>query len=251
MSGSPIPVAPGMSERREKGLLDGVRVETLPAAGLSERESAEELRKLAALGYLGAREAGGPTGPGAAGRTPRAWNNLGVYLRRSGRDASSARAAFERSIEIDPSYHSPVFNLAEMEKEKGNFPEAVRLLLKAVSLGQPNPDREIERWAADFERRRKGAGMTLFRAAAGALPGNEAIARDLSLALSRGGECREAAASIARFEESRSVETLNVAGLAEQCAGSPDRARLLLQRSLEINPDQPEVAAALSSIRRP
>ena len=248
MKGSVIPVAKGLEARREKGLIGRTRVEFLPPAPVSERESSESVRKLVALGYLGSREAAGPA---AAGRTARAWNNLGVYLKNSGSDSASAGRAFERSIEIDPSYHSPVFNLAEIEKERGNLPRAGRLLLKSVSLGQPEPEKAIERFAADFDRQRGGAGLNLYREARAQLPGNETIARDLALALSRRGSCREAAAVISPFEESRSTETLNVAGLAEECAGFDEKARKLLERSLEINPNQPEAAAALSRRRRP
>ncbi|HEX7184827.1 MAG TPA: tetratricopeptide repeat protein, partial [Thermoanaerobaculia bacterium] len=65
-------------------------------------------------------------------------------------------------------------------------------------------------------------------------------------------ECR---AALADFEEAaRLGPSLPLAhasvGLARLCLGDPERAASAFRRSLEIDPDQPEIRQALESLSR-
>lgn len=250
MRGSPVPVVAGLSARKEPGLFAKVLVETVTAAEVDRGAAAEYTKKLVALGYIaGSESKEQEVAPRtSAGLTKGAWNNLGIYRRFSLKDFSGARAAWEESLRLDPGYHSPLFNIATLERDRGNLDEASRWLLRAVAAGQPEPETTIERWAGEFERRRDGAGLRLLRAAHAAYPPSELYARGYALLLSRKNRCREAKGVIESYETSSQAETLNVAGIVEACLDRPDKVEKLLRRSLELNPNQPKVREALAAL---
>jgi predicted AlkP superfamily phosphohydrolase/phosphomutase/Flp pilus assembly protein TadD len=251
MRGSVLPVRPGLSGRKEPGVLAKVSVETVASAAVDREQAAEYTKKLVALGYISAREsAEQKTAPRtSAGLTKGGWNNLGIYRRFSLRDDAGARSAWEESLKLDPGYHSPLFNIATLERDRGHFEEATRWLLRALAAGQPEPEATVERWAGEFEKR-GGAGLTLLRAAHAAYPESEPYVRNYALLLSRKNRCREAHDVIEPLESSNQPETLNVAGVVEACLDRPEKVRTLFTRSLELDPNQPRVREALAALPR-
>jgi predicted AlkP superfamily phosphohydrolase/phosphomutase/Flp pilus assembly protein TadD len=251
MRGSVLPVRPGLSGRKEPGVLAKVSVETVASAAVDREQAAEYTKKLVALGYISAREsAEQKTAPRtSAGLTKGGWNNLGVYRRFSLRDDAGARSAWEEALKLDPGYHSPLFNIATLERDHGHFEEATRWLLRALAAGQPEPEATVERWAGEFEKR-GGAGLTLLRAAHAAYPESEPYVRNYALLLSRKNRCLEAHDVIEPLESSNQPETLNVAGVVEACLDRPEKVRTLFTRSLELDPNQPRVREALAALPR-
>jgi Flp pilus assembly protein TadD len=251
MRGSVVPILRGLSLERQPGVFAKIAVETVASAGVDGEQAAEYTKKLVALGYISPREAEAQKTASrtSAGLTKGAWNNLGIYRRFSLRDDSGARAAWEEALKLDPGYHSPLFNIATLERDRGHFEESARWLLRALAAGQPEPEATVERWAGEFERR-GGAGLALLRAAHGAYPHNESYARNYALLLSRAKRCREAHDVIAPLESSSQPETLNIAGVVEACLDRPDRVRALFLRSLELDPNQPRVREALAALPR-
>ena len=250
MPGSVAPVLPGISARRQPGVLAKVSVETVASAGVDSKQAAEYTKRLVALGYISAREsAGQTTAPRtSAGLTKGGWNNLGIYRRFSLHDDRGAREAWEESLKLDPAYHSPLFNIATLEKDRRRFAESTRWLVKAVAAGQPQPEATVERWAGEFERLRAGAGLALLSAFRAVYPGSETYARDSALLLARSNRCKEAHDVIGPLESSNQAETLNVAAIVEACLDRPDRVRELFLRSLELHPNQPKVREALAAL---
>jgi len=250
MRGGVIPILRGLSAKGKRDLFSGISVHTVAADPIDPKEASEYARKLAALGYI----AGGPgqpqrgAAPASAGLTKGAWNNLGVYLRFSTRDERGARSAWEEALKLDPAYHSPIFNIARLEKDRGHFSEATRWLLRAVAAGQPDAERTVERWAGDFQAKRPEAAMELLRLAHSSYPASEAYAREYALLLSRNNRCQEASQVIKPLEESSRPENLNVAAIVEACLDRPDRVEELLRRSLSIDPNQPRVRAAIDGL---
>jgi predicted AlkP superfamily phosphohydrolase/phosphomutase len=251
MRGSTLPILPGLAGRKEPGVLAKVSVETVTSAAIDREQAAEYTKKLVALGYISARESGEQkTAPRtSAGLTKGGWNNLGIYRRFSLHDDPGARAAWEESLKLDPGYHSPLFNIATLERDRGRFEDSTRWLLRALAAGQPEPEATVERWAAEFEKR-GGDGLVLLRAAHAAYPQSESYARNCALLLSRKNRCREAHDVIESFENSNQPETLNVAGVVEACLDRPDKVRTLFTRSLELDPNQPRVREALAALPR-
>jgi predicted AlkP superfamily phosphohydrolase/phosphomutase len=251
MRGAAAPIVPGLSTQKQPAVFAKIAVETVAAVGVDREEAAEYTRKLVALGYISARESSEQkVAPRtSAGLTKGAWNNLGIYRRFSLRDDRGARTAWEESLKLDPGYHSPLFNIATLERDRGHFEESARWLLRALAAGQPEPEPTVERWAGEFERR-GGAGLVLLRAAHAAYPQSESYARNYALLLSRKNRCREAHDVIESHETSNQPETLNVAGIVEACLDRPDKVEALLRRSLELDPNQPRVREALAALPR-
>ena len=251
MRGSSLPIRPELVARKESDVLAKISVETVASAAIDREQAAEYTKKLIALGYISAREsAGQATAPRtSAGLTKGGWNNLGIYRRYSLHDDAGARTAWEESLKLDPAYHSPLFNIATLERDRGHFGEATRWLLEALKAGQPAPEATVERWAAEFEKR-GGDGVALLRAAHAAFPQSEPYARSYALLLSQKNLCREAHDVIEPLESSGKFETLNIAAVVEACLDRPDRVRTLFTRSLELEPNQPRVRDALASLPR-
>jgi predicted AlkP superfamily phosphohydrolase/phosphomutase/Flp pilus assembly protein TadD len=251
MRGAAVPILPELTVKKQPEVFAKIAVETVASAGLDREQAAEYTKKLVALGYISARDAAAQTSAPrtSAGLTKGAWTNLGIYRRFSLRDDSGARAAWEESLKLDPRYHSPLFNIAVLERDRGNFEESARWLLRAVAAGQPEPEATVERWAGEFERR-GGSGLALLRAAHAAYPQSESYTRNYALLLSRKNRCREAHDVIAPLESSNQPETLNVAAIVEACLDRPDKVERLFRRSLELDPNQPRVREALASLPR-
>jgi predicted AlkP superfamily phosphohydrolase/phosphomutase len=250
MRGSVIPLRPSLSAKAAEDLFPKVAVETVAATAIDREQANEYARRLLALGYLSGADAAaqGVPAKASAGLTKGGWNNLGVYLRFTAQDDAAARKAWEESLALDPRYASPLLNIATLEKDRGRFAEAGRWLLKAIAAGQHDAEHTVARWAGEFERRRPGAGLALLAGVHSAYRGNEAFARQYALLLARNRRCREGKEVIKPLEGSNQSETLNVAAVIEGCLDRPDRVRLLLQRSLEIDPSQPRVRDAIAAL---
>ena len=83
-----------------------------------------------------------------------------------------------------------------------------------------------------------------------ALPKSEDVSRDLTVLLVRSHDCRRALSTLSPFEPaSRDARTLNVLALVQTCLENRPEVVRLLERSLALDPDQPEVARSLSVAR--
>jgi predicted AlkP superfamily phosphohydrolase/phosphomutase len=250
MRGMVIPVLSGLAVKERRDLFSRISVSTVSSEPLDAKEASEYARKLVALGYIAGSSGrpGAATAASSAGLTKGAWNNLGIYLRFSVHDDLGARAAWEEALRLDPAYHSPILNIARLEKERGHLAEASEWLLRAIAAGQPDAENIVERWAGDFQKSRPQAAIELLRHAHAAYPASETYARGYALLLSGSNRCREALEVAAPLETSSRPESLNAAAVVEACLDRPDRVRDLLSRSLAINPNQPRVREAISSL---
>jgi predicted AlkP superfamily phosphohydrolase/phosphomutase len=250
MRGAVIPALPGLAVRERRDLFSKISVRTVAAQPLDAKDASEYARKLVALGYIAGtpERSGSATALASAGLTKGAWNNLGVYLRFTAHDERGARAAWEEALRLDPQYHSPLLNIARLQKERGNLAEASRFLLRAIAAGQPDAENIVGRWAGEFQATRPQAALDLLRRAHETYPSSEAYARDYALMLSHSNRCPEALEVARPLESSHQPESLNAAAVVEACLDRPDRVRDLLSRSLSINPNQPRVRDAISSL---
>ncbi len=213
--------------------------------------SGEEIDKLRALGYVGGGEPMRAPAGGGSTRTPASYNNEGLLLRQAGR-TREAVAAFENALEADPRSASALWNLSDLLQAEGREPErSDDLLLKAAAAGLPEAAERAGARALDLLRAGQGErALRLLDGAVAALPD------DPGLRLLRGRhrlEGRDCAAARSDFAEaSRQAPENAVAwaslGLAEMCLGDAAAARRALERSLAIDPAQPQVRAALAGL---
>ena len=184
--------------------------------------------------------------------TEGAWNNLGTWQMRTRGDSAAARRAFEKALELAPSYPAPMFNLAVLARDRGDFASAESWLFRALAALKTDPTPAVSGWARDYEKAgRASAARSLLSRAAREYPQSEGIARERALHLQRAGDCRAAAAALSPFESKTSnAQTLNDLALIETCLADRAAVERLLARSLEIDPNQPAVAQALERVRR-
>ncbi len=254
MPGEPITAAfADLPAKERTDELARITVRRVPAQEMSAEEANEYTKKLLALGYLSPSEAKplAPTGGDHPGMTEGAWNNLGVYYRETEKSLSAARQAFEKSLKLSPRYYSPMFNLAVLYRARGDTKTAEKWLFRSLDALQGNPETAVIGWSHEYQKEGKtAAARSLLERAARAYPDNEAIGRDLALLHYRSRDCPGAVSALSRFETAtKDPKTLNNLALFETCLVHREAVIRLLERSLALDPNQPEVARTLSNVK--
>jgi len=254
MPGQPIAAAFADLPRRQKtDELSKIVVRRVTAGEITTEQANEYTKKLLALGYLSPSQTRpvAPTGGDRPGLTEGAWNNLGVYLRDTARDLPAARQAFEKSLALSSDYYSPMFNLAVLYRARGDTKTAEDWLFRSLAALQADPEPAVAGWAREYEKNGKtAAAKSLLERAARAYPDNEGIARELAMLRYRSRDCPGAIATLGRFESAtKEPKTLNDLALFETCLVHREAVVRLLERSLALDPNQPEVARTLAIIR--
>jgi tetratricopeptide (TPR) repeat protein len=254
MPGRPIAAAfAGLPQKMRTDGLAKITVRRVAAPEMSPEQASEYTKKLLALGYLSPSEAKplAPTRGDRPGLTEGAWNNLGVYFRETAKDFPAAKQAFEKSLALSPGYYSPMFNLAVLARAQGDTQAAEEWLLRSLAALKADPETAVVSWSREYQKEgRTAAARSLLERAARAYPGNEAIARDLALLRYRSHDCAGALAALSRYEAAaKDPKTLNDLALFETCLEHREAVIRLLERSLSLNPNQPEVARTLAAVR--
>ncbi len=237
---------------QRRDLFGGVTVRRVAAAAMSQTEAAEYTKKLLALGYLSGSEAKplAPPGGDRPGMTEGAWNNLGLYERETVKNVSAARDAFEKSLALSPGYHSPMFNLAVLYRDKGDDGAARDWLFRSFTAGHAEPERTLVGWINWYRENRPPAVVPLLQEAVRRYPANELFARTLAIARFKQKDCQGAYGLLAPFETKTSdPDTLNSLALLQTCLGRRQQAIALLERSLSIKPDQPGAIESLNLLK--
>lgn len=229
-----------------------VAVRRVSAAPPSSAQASEYAKKLVALGYLSGNDVKplAPPGGDRPGMTEGAWNNLGLYFRESLKNLGAASDAFARSLALSPGYHSPMFNLAVVERSRGNWPAALDWLFRSLSAGHAEPERTLLQWsAAAAGAHRRAVALEILERGAAIYPASEELALGLARLRFEARDCAGAAAALKGFAASDARDTLNVRGLTEMCLGDRASARRDFKRSLALDPAQPPIREALRLIR--
>jgi hypothetical protein len=217
----------------------------------------EFLAKLRALGYIG--DDGTSAGEASAAvRTPDEAatrgeiNNLAL-IKINEKKYDEAEALLRRAIAMSPDYASPHFNLRRIYMETERWEKADEELWIAIRKGLRDPERTIDRAAADYE----SLGLperaeALLAEGIVHFPDYESFYVRLVMMRVRSGRCAEAApvgaVAAEKFPASAPVHAFY--GLAAACVGEVEVARREMLRSLEINPDQPMLRQALQQLPR-
>lgn len=210
--------------------------------------SAEEVAKLRALGYLGAGEpARAPAGAGNT-RTAGSHNNEGLILESEG-NGTGAIAAFELALALDPGLAAAAWNLSRLAAGAGDWRRADAMLVRAFRSGLPEGEQQVAaRVLVHRESDRVEAARRLLEAAIAARP-EAGLPRLLRGRLRmEASDCAGAETDFLVVTRTRSDDAVAFAslGLARLCLGDRTGGRKALERSLELDPDQPAVRAALS-----
>jgi Flp pilus assembly protein TadD len=238
----------GVSPPVRSDVLAGTAVRRLAVAGPSPAERSEYATKLRALGYLTGSESRTasvlPKGPGP-GRTEGAWNNLGLFQRGTGQ-LGDAERSFREALRMRPGYAPPMFNLAVLERTRGNWDSAMDWLFRSLSAGHSEPEETLLQWVSLADQARRGSiAHALLVGGIERYPRSEKLALALARRRFEANDCRGALSALDAFAQMGGRDTLNLLGLSELCLGRGEEARRYLERSLSLDPAQPPIREAL------
>ncbi len=238
----------GVSPPARSDVLAETAVRRLAAAGPSPAERNEYTAELRALGYLTGSESRTVSlqskGPWP-GRTEGAWNNLGLFQREAVR-LDDAERSFREALRRRPDYAPAMFNLAVLERTRGNWNSATDWLFRSLQAGHPEPEETILEWVFLADRARRGSiANALLAGGIERYPRSEKLALALARRRFEANDCRGALRALHVFEQVGDRDTLNLLGLSELCLERRDEARRYLERSLVLDPAQPPIREAL------
>ena len=169
-------------------------------------QASEYAKKLLALGYLSGSEARplAPTGGAEPGHDGRSLEQPGRLRARDARKiCAAARTAFEKALALRPDYHSPMFNLAVLDRMEGRDREAEDWLFRSLKAGHADPPGTVRQWLDGIRAPRKARGRPR-RSRTGPCarsPATSRSRREASVARFRMRDCEGADAALRRFEE--------------------------------------------------
>jgi Tfp pilus assembly protein PilF len=238
----------GVSPPVRSDVLAETPVRRLAVAGPSRSERSEYAAKLRALGYLSGSESRTasvpPEGPWP-GRTEGAWNNLGLFQRGTGQ-LDDAERSFREALRIRSDYAPPMFNLAVLERTRGNWDSAMDWLFRSLQAGHSEPEETLLQWVFLADQARRGSiANALLVGGIERYPRSEKLALALARRRFEANDCRGALSALDAFAQMGGRDTLNLLGLSELCLGRAEEARRYLERSLSLDPAQPPIREAL------
>ena len=204
--------------------LANVPVRRLAADPMSENEASEYSKKLMALGYLSGGGSGrvAPSDDKRPGPTETGWNNLGLYQATLGgpTNLAAAEAAYGKALALWPEYSAARFNLALLQRLRGDDRRAVKGSSVLSREGRRIPNERSSTGRCITTRRRTAAsGVTrCSRRGAKQYPDSESVQRAHALVLFQDKDCRRADASleVASRRPSRDTLTLNALALIRE-----------------------------------
>ncbi|HEV7429324.1 MAG TPA: tetratricopeptide repeat protein, partial [Thermoanaerobaculia bacterium] len=220
-----------------------------PPAPSSGSGTSEEIAKLKALGYIGSNESTRSATGSNDTKTAGAFNNEGLILRNEHR-VDDALAAFERALTIDPNYASAMWNESETLFNANRDPDRADALLVAAlkhGLGDA-PSFVIARSLAYQRNANAGRSLQLLEAAVSAAPGDGALRLFRGRYRMDAHDCAGALTDFQAAEQGRPNDPLTYASaaLAQLCLGDEAAARASIERSLQIDPNQPMLRRMLA-----
>jgi Flp pilus assembly protein TadD len=247
LAGPPLPGAPA-PQGSEVDYGAGYRPAKPPATA---PDSADRTADLRALGYIGSSEPGRAPAGDSSTRTPASFDNEGLLLRQAGRTAEAA-AAFRKALALDPRSSAALWNLSDLLHAEGRDPDASDdLLLQALAAGLPEgAERAVARAVAYAQAGKSDRSLRLLDGAVTAQPDAP------KLLLYRGRyrlerrRCKDAADDFERATRLDDADPLTHAslGLARLCLGDAPGAARALRRSLDLDPNQPQIRQALQQL---
>ncbi len=179
------------------------------------------------------------------------YNNLGVELRGKGK-LQDAADAFQRAIELNPNRPTPYLNLAMTLFDRREYSDADEVFMEAVAKGLPNAETYFVDFAALYRQHDMiSRAIALLTKGKEAFPESYRIAANLGSALVEASRYSEGVPELERALGLRpsSTEVLNNLGI--YYAKKKDYARALdyWNRSLSIEPHQPQIRQAADAAR--
>jgi choline-sulfatase len=161
-----------------------------------------------------------------------------------------AEAAYQRALAVAPDHPEALRGLGEIALARGDLAGATGFFERAHAR-DPEDGLATLRLAVAYARGgQTPAAVPLFQTAVQQLPGNGEALAGLAAALARSGRALEAVPYFERAVASglRTPPVLNGLGFARLEAGDQPGALSALRESLQLRPDQPQVAQAVQRL---
>ena len=177
-------------------------------------------------------------------------NNLAI-IKIGEKKYAEAEDLLRRAIEQSPTYPSPHYNLRRIYHETKRFDDADRELWLAVEKGLRDSERTVDRAAADYESMgMPERALALLEKALVRFPEHEPFWVHLMVTSIRLGDCGRGVelgpTAVQKFPDSAPAHAFY--GLAAACVGDVSSARVELERSLALNPNQDTLRRTLSEL---
>ncbi|HEY4640987.1 MAG TPA: alkaline phosphatase family protein [Thermoanaerobaculia bacterium] len=170
--------------------------------------SSEAIANLKSLGYIGSNESTHAPANYHGTRTAASYDNEGLILRELGRNDDSIKA-YDTALQIDPHSASAMWNLSDLlHRQHVDLARADKLLDDAIAI-DPEPH-----WLAMRGRYRMEKH-----------------------------DCRNALADFQRAASEQNAVVYASIGAAELCLGDESAAKAAFEKSLAIDPNQPQLRA--------
>jgi Flp pilus assembly protein TadD len=205
-------------------------------------KASEDIAKLKALGYIGSGESTRAADGTNDTKTAGAFNNEGLILRNEHR-VDEALAAFERALTLDPRYASAMWNESETLFNAGrDLDRADDLLIGALRNGMADAVSFVITRSIAYEKQQRGDRSLRLLNAAVAVDANQP-----ELRMFRGRYRMDARDCTGALDDFRAAQTGHPndalayasAALAQMCLGDDAGARASIERSLQLDPNQP------------
>ncbi|HEY0159404.1 MAG TPA: alkaline phosphatase family protein [Thermoanaerobaculia bacterium] len=178
-------------------------------------------------------------------------NNRGIQLRKESK-LREATEAFQAAIDLNPTRPTPYLNMAMTLFDRQQYTAADQVFLMAVQRGLPN----AEQWFIDFAALYRSRNMTsraiqlLYRGKQ-VFPQSPRIAANLGSALLQSSRYTEGLPELERALGLQPSSTFVLNNLGTYHARQKDYGRALdfWNRSLSIDPRQPEIRQALEAVQ--
>jgi Tfp pilus assembly protein PilF len=178
-------------------------------------------------------------------------NNQAIEMKRQGK-SKEAIETFQKAIDLNPQRPTPYLNMAMLLMEKQQYTSADALLFKALTLGLPNPEKYVLDMSAYYRQHDMPTrAIAVLGRARQLLPQSYLIAANLGSALAESDRFTEAQPELERAlaMQPSSSQVLNNLGLIWYKKKDPGRALDYWNRSLAIDPRQPQIREAVAAVR--
>lgn len=196
-------------------------------------------------------------GPKAAPLPPEKWgeyaflNNQAIQLKKE-KKYKEAVESLQAAIDRNPNRPTPYFNLAALLIERQQFSAAEDVFVKALSLGVPNPDRYLIDFAAYYRAHDMPTrAINLLLRGRQLFPQSYLVAANLGSALAASKRYTDAGPELERALAMQPSSTLVLNDLGMLSVKREDYGRALdyWNRSLAIDPRQPQIREAVNAVR--
>ena len=173
------------------------------------------------------------------------------YLALGARDLAAAQRSFERALELDPLDPEPQVGLGRIHLLRGDDTAAEQAYREALELDPRSLEARVQLGNLRLKQRRIAEARALFDQALSDRPDSVEALLGLGNALAFQGDLT---AALAKFEAAveqapQSAAGWSALGFARLQLGQNAAAREALQRSLALDPNQPQIRALLLKLQ--